>query len=189
MCPYALLISFQVYDIETLCLLNSKDRSFQGDVKIYKPFVEKPSNGDDHNVWVYYPRNMGGGVKKMFRKIGNKSAEHDPDHAATVRRDGSYIYEKFVAACDSNTGTGIGTDIKVYTVGEDYAHAEARKSPVVDGEVLRDADGKEVMLYTTSCYHEKSSIVGPCASTGSKLERLHVCPQRPCVCRSDSLWC
>ncbi|KAA0189008.1 putative histidine acid phosphatase, partial [Fasciolopsis buskii] len=32
----------------------------------------------------------------------------------------------------------------VYTVADDYAHAEARKSPALDGKVERDHEGKEV---------------------------------------------
>ncbi|XP_071996302.1 inositol hexakisphosphate and diphosphoinositol-pentakisphosphate kinase 2 isoform X5 [Engystomops pustulosus] len=99
-----------------------------------KPFVEKPVSAEDHNVYIYYPTSAGGGSQRLFRKIGSRSSVYSPE--SSVRKTGAYIYEEFMPTD--------GTDVKVYTVGPDYAHAEARKSPALDGKVERDSEGKEV---------------------------------------------
>jgi inositol hexakisphosphate/diphosphoinositol-pentakisphosphate kinase len=45
--------------------------------RFWKPFVEKPVNGDDHSIMIYYPSSAGGGMKELFRKVLLLSAELD----------------------------------------------------------------------------------------------------------------
>ncbi|XP_054713943.1 inositol hexakisphosphate and diphosphoinositol-pentakisphosphate kinase-like isoform X3 [Uloborus diversus] len=115
-------------------LVESEDHVEVDGVTFNKPFVEKPISAEDHNIYIYYPTSAGGGSQRLFRKIGSRSSVYSPE--SRVRKSGSFIYEEFMPTD--------GTDVKVYTVGPDYAHAEARKSPALDGKVERDKEGKEV---------------------------------------------
>ncbi|EJW02223.1 hypothetical protein EDEG_03341 [Edhazardia aedis USNM 41457] len=118
--------------IECYCEIKKEGYIKVGEKILHRPFIEKPVNSEDHNIFVYLENNT---VRKLFRKKGNVSSEIDCS-IKKIRRDRSYIYEKFYKADEYK-------DIKVYALRTDYAYAESRKAPTVDGIVERDEFGKE----------------------------------------------
>jgi len=120
-----------IFDDPEIDFKEYEDSIVIGGEKLKKPFVEKPVNAENHEIKIYYSslNPCGSGYNVLFRKTNDYSGQFVPHQngESTIRKDGSYIYEEFLPTD--------GFDIKIYTVGSEYAHAEARKCPTLDGVV------------------------------------------------------
>ena len=63
---------FSLTDID---FVETEDSIEVNGVVFQKPFVEKPINADDHNVYIYFPVSAGGGSQRLFRKV--RSLQYD----------------------------------------------------------------------------------------------------------------
>ncbi|KAF2499675.1 hypothetical protein BU16DRAFT_454830 [Lophium mytilinum] len=143
--PYAVLIRRVNSGSGLVTLEEDGDVLVVGVKRLRKPFVEKPVDSDDHNIYIYFSNDQGGGGRRLFRKTNNKSSEVDETlHVprAITEPESSYIYEKFLEAENAE-------DVKAYTAGEFYCRAETRKAPIVDGVVKRNTHGKEIRYITS----------------------------------------
>merc|ERR1740121_2761271 len=68
-----------------------------GGVRINKPFVEKPVDRRDREIYVYFPKSTGGGRALLSsRESGDVEVVCHFDPHSKVRREGSFIYTEYV---------------------------------------------------------------------------------------------
>jgi len=58
--------------------------------KLSKPFLEKPADADNHEVYIYYPKSVGGGRTRLGKNMCGF------DERGRIRRHGSFVYERFI---------------------------------------------------------------------------------------------
>lgn len=73
----------------------AEDYIIVGDRRINKPFVEKPVDRRDRDIYVYYPKSQGGGRALLStRESGDVEYVCRFEAHGRVRREGSFIYQE-----------------------------------------------------------------------------------------------
>ncbi|KAK2951193.1 putative Inositol hexakisphosphate and diphosphoinositol-pentakisphosphate kinase [Blattamonas nauphoetae] len=145
---YAVVYRNEYGEPDPYCIpIDHGDFLIIGQQIIHKPCMEKPLYSENHDIWLHYPASHGGGVRKLFRKIGNMSSQFDRT-VTTIREDQSYVYEEFLQV-DRDM------DVKAYAVLPNYIHCELRKTPTKDGIVERDSQKKEIRHITPTTEEER----------------------------------
>lgn len=106
---------------------------------INRPFVEKGLGVEEHDVRIYHKDQLKSCVR-MQRVKGLVSVDKFEDcGGARGLKSGDWVYQQFLENA---------LEIKVYTAGFDYVHAETRNSSensILEGkEIARSPDGKEI---------------------------------------------
>ena len=57
---------------EDNCLIELDDMLEVNGRTFHKPFVEKPISAEDHNIYIYFPSDYGGGSQRLFRKVRSR---------------------------------------------------------------------------------------------------------------------
>lgn len=84
-------------DVPDTQIEEHEDYIVVGDRRINKPFVEKPVDRRDRDIYVYYPRSSGGGRALLStRESGDVEYVCRFDPSGRVRREGSFIYQEYL---------------------------------------------------------------------------------------------
>ena len=67
--PRYAVVKRDAHGATSSALQETEDAIVIDGMKLEKPFVEKPLDADNHNVHVYFPSRVGGGSKRLFRKV------------------------------------------------------------------------------------------------------------------------
>lgn len=83
-CPNYLVYHHYQHESDDKQIVEGDDWIQIGENRLEKPFVEKPLDSNNHDIYIYYHSNQGGGSRRLFRKIDNKSSSFHQDGKSVI---------------------------------------------------------------------------------------------------------